>query len=484
MAKYIIDAFASSGDKTVIPDAVQPDGSVSWLQGFGPDYALKLGDYVNAKAILRDIVNEVFYELSLCIQQYQQHGVPDFITTLDNGGTPYSYDKWAYVLYDPGGGKLVYQSTANANTALPTDATKWTMIDDSGGATVVGVQDLQYTKANATGTANALVVALNPVATVNFGIANVLPSATNTGACTFNAGFGVVALSKLGPSGLTPLVGGELRAGGVLAQIFYNASGAVLLNPFPVAAEAVTVTQLRNQTYTAFVDTGTPNAVVLTPSPAYVLSGFATIGAFIQHANTGAATITINGTTVAQTKKSPVPGGAPIPLTGGELVPNSFAFYDWNGVSWELQNPANPTALPIQISLSGTQSIPASSSSTIFFNTVDYDPYGMSNPPGIRIPINGYYDFTAIICGTGSVSSSADLLFISVNGSRTAMLGLLQNNGTTFVINGSCKLKLNTGDIVTLEYKNNNSIGVPVILQTFTDIVSPNIFQMAYIGAA
>lgn len=126
--KYFKTPFASSGDVTVIPELVQPDGSVSYTQGYGPNYQADPGSDPDALDIERDKMNDLFLVITAALQQYQQHGTPDFITSADNGGSPYSYAKYARVLYDDSGIKA-YQSLEDANTALPTDNTKWSLLD-------------------------------------------------------------------------------------------------------------------------------------------------------------------------------------------------------------------------------------------------------------------------------------------------------------------------------------------------------------------
>lgn len=124
--KFFITAFAVSGDKTTVPNGVQTDGSVSYTQGYGPDYeANRLTDPA-ALLIERQKMNELFYDMTTNIQQYQIYGTPEFITTADNGGSAYSYSKDARVFYDDGGGRATWTSLVNSNIVLPgSDPTKW-----------------------------------------------------------------------------------------------------------------------------------------------------------------------------------------------------------------------------------------------------------------------------------------------------------------------------------------------------------------------
>lgn len=135
MTKFFKDAFAVSGDKTAIPNIIQVDGSVSYTEGFGFDYQRDIATEPTAKSVPRDSTNQLFFDITSALQQYQSFGIPNFITTSDNDGTPFSYSKYARVLYDDGThGLRPYASLINANTALPSDETKWRLLDDVEGA--------------------------------------------------------------------------------------------------------------------------------------------------------------------------------------------------------------------------------------------------------------------------------------------------------------------------------------------------------------
>lgn len=125
--KYFLNPFGINGDQTAIPDGLQPDGSVSFDQGYGFDYERELGVDPDAKAIERQKMNYLLFAMTEAIQQYQQFGCPEFITTADNGGAPFPYEKGAMVRYRASGLDpfATYESLVDANTSLPTDVTKW-----------------------------------------------------------------------------------------------------------------------------------------------------------------------------------------------------------------------------------------------------------------------------------------------------------------------------------------------------------------------
>lgn len=119
---YFDTLFAENGDKTAVPDALQPDGSVSYDQGFTVDYTLPIGN-LDRKTVPRNQTNQIYYDLSAAIQQLQQVSAPPFITTSMNGGSPFSYSKNVRVT----SGGVIYQSLTNSNTTTPPGAS-WTSL--------------------------------------------------------------------------------------------------------------------------------------------------------------------------------------------------------------------------------------------------------------------------------------------------------------------------------------------------------------------
>jgi hypothetical protein len=121
MTDYIRTPFALNGDQSVVP---QTDGSgaVNFDQG----YPIKYSQDPNTTGLSLDRanMNYLFWLLSQAVQQYQQHGFPDFITSVQNGGVPFPYAKDAVVLF----GGVLYQSKIVANTTTPPSA-NWVAID-------------------------------------------------------------------------------------------------------------------------------------------------------------------------------------------------------------------------------------------------------------------------------------------------------------------------------------------------------------------
>lgn len=125
MNKFFRVPFALSGTRTPVPDAADPSGFVSYIEGYGADYQRPKTDPLS-KNIERDKMNEIFFDITTAVSELQAQGVPDFITTALNGGSPFSYAKNALVRWTDG---EIYVSLVAANTALPTDATKWVKAD-------------------------------------------------------------------------------------------------------------------------------------------------------------------------------------------------------------------------------------------------------------------------------------------------------------------------------------------------------------------
>lgn len=129
---YFLFPFATGGDATPIPEPTQGSGAVSYEQGYGPYYALNLLTDPLALPIGRLTMNQLFFDITSQLQQYSQYGTPPFITSLQNGGSPFPYPQYARVYYTDG---QVYENQVNMNTVLPGTDTSWLKI--SGDATGV-----------------------------------------------------------------------------------------------------------------------------------------------------------------------------------------------------------------------------------------------------------------------------------------------------------------------------------------------------------
>jgi hypothetical protein len=120
--KWMKTPFGNAGALLTIPETVQGDGSVSYPEGFGPDYALDPATQPAALNIPRDKSNQLYNDITKGLKYYQEGKIPQWISTADNGGTPFAYDLYAYVLYTDG---LIYQSMLAANTDTPGATANW-----------------------------------------------------------------------------------------------------------------------------------------------------------------------------------------------------------------------------------------------------------------------------------------------------------------------------------------------------------------------
>lgn len=172
--KYFVFPFATGGDVTAIPDPTQGSGAMSYQQGYGPKYQLIDTD-PSSLNIPRDQFNQLMQDITGAIQQIQQNGIPYFITTAMNDGSPFPYTVNA-IVYQPSDGK-VYQSTIGSNTNVP-PGTGWQLFGVS--------TSLWLNFAADTGIVNAYAVAPSPAITAYAAGQVVLlkPTIANTGACT------------------------------------------------------------------------------------------------------------------------------------------------------------------------------------------------------------------------------------------------------------------------------------------------------------
>lgn len=198
MAKYFRFPFADSGDKTAVPDDVQPSGAVSYPQGFGVDYSRDLDVDPLAKAVPRAEFNQIMNDATGAIRFIQQNGVPEFITSADNGGAPYSYGLGAMVRWraDPGDPYRTYISRVDSNTATPATAANWQLLSfefaDNSDTTST---NLRVSPAYVAARLAAFTVSLTPASTTTAGVTRY---ATNSEAAAGTEPNAVVTAQALG----------------------------------------------------------------------------------------------------------------------------------------------------------------------------------------------------------------------------------------------------------------------------------------------
>jgi len=115
ISRYFPYAFGvDADDLTSIPDAAAVDGSVSYQEGWTVPYQYNLLTNPSALPIPRGQMNELFYDITLNIKQYQEYGTPEWYSGV-------SYPIYARVYYN----NLVYQNLVASNTATPGTDLTW-----------------------------------------------------------------------------------------------------------------------------------------------------------------------------------------------------------------------------------------------------------------------------------------------------------------------------------------------------------------------
>lgn len=121
---YFDEVFGNAGNLTVVPDAVQIDGSISYTDGWGAFYSQDPAvDPSTALLIDRAQTNQLFFDVTSALQYFQQGNAAAFITSTMNGGSPYSYPAGAVVLNSG----VTYVSLVNTNTDTP-PSSQWAVI--------------------------------------------------------------------------------------------------------------------------------------------------------------------------------------------------------------------------------------------------------------------------------------------------------------------------------------------------------------------
>lgn len=121
MAKIFKVPFAATGDKTVVPIPTQPDGSVSWTQGYGFDYQRKLdGSDPLAKPFPRNQHNQILNDITTALGEIQVNG----FALWSAEGAPYPVN--ATVRHNG----VNYVSRIDNNSVTPADGASWRIQGD------------------------------------------------------------------------------------------------------------------------------------------------------------------------------------------------------------------------------------------------------------------------------------------------------------------------------------------------------------------
>lgn len=121
MARYFGIPFAVLGDRIAVPDATQPDGSVSFSQGFGFDYERENTEPAY-KPVPREQTNALYHDITEAIGVLQKQGAPDWTAN----AMPYSIN--AQVRHIDSN----WSSRIDNNNDTPGSGTNWVKVGPKG----------------------------------------------------------------------------------------------------------------------------------------------------------------------------------------------------------------------------------------------------------------------------------------------------------------------------------------------------------------
>lgn len=131
MARYFGIPFAVLGDRIAVPDATQPDGSVSFSQGFGFDYERENTD-PSYKPVPREQTNSLYYDITEALGVIQKQGSADWTSDAQ----PYEVN--AVVRHD----NKIWRSLVASNAATPSEGANWTQIGAYASEAVAGLIEI------------------------------------------------------------------------------------------------------------------------------------------------------------------------------------------------------------------------------------------------------------------------------------------------------------------------------------------------------
>lgn len=145
LQKFFTVPFATGGDLTVVADAVDATGLVTFSQGWGPYYQQDpADDPTTAKDVDRASTNYIFNVITTALAAIQAVSTAEWITSDNNDGTPYPYVKGAQVRYSATpttGPWLYYVSLTDNNVDTPGATANWQVVlttESSGSQALAG----------------------------------------------------------------------------------------------------------------------------------------------------------------------------------------------------------------------------------------------------------------------------------------------------------------------------------------------------------
>lgn len=121
MSKRIRFPFAENGDRTAIQDVTQPSGIINYQDGYPAAYSLDIVTDPTARRVNRDRFNQLMFDITSNIKEWQEQSFPDYIQPSSNGGVNYAYPKGMTVRFN-GGYRI---SLVDGNDTQPDNASNW-----------------------------------------------------------------------------------------------------------------------------------------------------------------------------------------------------------------------------------------------------------------------------------------------------------------------------------------------------------------------
>ncbi|UVE47621.1 hypothetical protein KS461_10140 [Pseudomonas chlororaphis] len=234
MARDFIIPFATTGDMVAIPDALQPDGSVSMIQGFGFDYERDNTD-PSYKPVPREGFNRLFHDITEALGAIQSSGFSDWSLSF----APYKI-----------------------NSVVRHQNQNWISRVDNNGATPGGANSqwdaldwINY--AIDAGAVNAYSVSYSPAISSLYDgmVLRFKASNLNTGASTFTPAPGSISPASIVGGNHTILQGGEIvqngdvwlqwnsSIGGGSWVLIESSGGALQVSPATQSKHAISLAQ-------------------------------------------------------------------------------------------------------------------------------------------------------------------------------------------------------------------------------------------------
>jgi hypothetical protein len=228
----------------------------------------------------------------------------------------------------------------------------------------------------------------------------------------------------------------------------------------PTTSAGITASSVQQNIYTAYADTGSPNAYAITATPAPTVISGSAFAVLIKAGNTstGAATLSVNGTVTAIRKKTPT--GLAV-IGANDLIAGQWYDFRYDGTYWQVSPSTSSGSggsgvLPISGSESAAPAAPASGTLTAYaatngaLQTIDGSSVHSSTVINYTCPTNQWT--TTIVNGVYGCSqpSSLQLSDVATNlGGISNIASLLTTgiyaNRFWFVTNGTTPTDITTG---------------------------------------